>query len=66
MKAPKTVILEVTQDCIDRATRNPHNCPFARAARNSGIHQTYAGYAAITGTDNNGRAITADISSTML
>ena len=65
MATEREITLHVTQDCIDRATRTPQNCPMARAAANAGVRLPYVGYAHITGHDQESRPVAIPVSTEM-
>lgn len=65
MATQREITLHVTQDCIDRATPTPQNCPMARAAVNAGVRYPYVGYAHISGHDEGGRPLTIPVTTEM-
>ena len=65
MATQREITLHVTQDCINRATPTPQNCPMARAAVNAGVRCPYVGYAHITGHDQQGKPITIPVTTKM-
>ena len=65
MPADRNITLNVTQDCINRATRTPQNCPMAQAAATAGVRMPYVGYANITGFDHSGEPVSIPVTTEM-